>query len=179
MTVPGRLFLVSTLVAGGIVSSFAAQLARAQQGLPPRASPSANRVDATGDPPTVTPAASSTPPEAIVVPVKALAPEAVLAIAESVTVRAPATTSSASSIIGSPSSRTAPMDAANVARQPVDASAIAEAPIAPACDEISRCERLEVVRSGVGVEAPKDDATKRRPENAAKRHVLQSVRSVW
>ncbi|MFD0738122.1 hypothetical protein ACFQZQ_02300 [Lysobacter koreensis] len=48
------------------------------------------------------------------------------------------------------------------------------------CEEADGCGRLETTRSGVGVSsAPETEDAKRKPETAAKRHVMQAVRSVW
>lgn len=177
MTDPGRLFLLSSLAVVSIASLFAAQPAHAQKWLAWR-SPATHGND-TAAALTANAATRVTP-----APVTALrmVPQSEF-VAEArgrPTLTTPASVNSTIAVEPLPTPNAGDTDTmAHLRASGKVANAAIHAEQENACDEISRCDRLEVVRSGVGVEAPKDDAVKRRPENAAKRHVLQSVRAVW
>lgn len=77
------------------------------------------------------------------------------------------------------------MEVAVMASMPIETATVSDAPVAlmqiTSCDEPGHCEHPDAVHSGVGGRSKglKDEATKRRPERDARRHVLQSVRSIW
>lgn len=208
MTVPGRLFYAGALVATSIASLFAAQSAHAQEWLQWRGSPTSHGVDpakimpATTDRPTSKPiperaaSANATRLQAAAATAESPAPaleRVALTTREQAaattaklprTVLAPALSNPAVPIEPLPSPVAVLKEVAAVISKVLESAAIPGAAATlvqtELCDESGRCERLDATRSGVGVNsAPEDEEAKRKPETAAKRHVMQSVRSVW
>lgn len=179
MTDPGRLFLLSSMVVASFASLCLVQPVHAQKWLSWRGSPPHGN-DATGAAALVAAATKPEPDEVAALPV--VAPRSVVDAKVDVvsTVLTPAHANASAFSEPLPSSAPAVMDGGSIVSSRADLAGMPDTSgQESACDEISRCDRLEVVRSGVGVEAPKDEAVKRRPENASKRNVLQSVRAVW
>lgn len=185
MTVPGSPLSVGTIVVVTVASLFATQPAHAQRFLSWRSPSSLQGVDPTKDLP------AAMPPTELMASLERVAPaittqqqDAIAKAESSWSELVPVLPNPVVSIEPLPSSNPVVMEVAGIVSKPLEAAAITDTPVASvqisSCDETGRCERLDAVRSGMGLNrGPKDEEARRLPVKEAKRHVLQSVRSIW